>query len=175
MLRKLIIEDANKMLEWMKDSSITNGFDKDFLNYTIQDCEDFIFKNKLNYSAQSPNDLNFAVTDETNEYKGTVSLKHINYQYGFAEFAIVITKSAQGTGLAKTAFNEIVKYGFEKLQLKHIYFSCKKDNIAANKFYSKVGAKSISYDELKIKNSGDVQGYDNDVASELNWYIIYNF
>ena len=172
MLRELKIDDSKGMLEWMKDPLITKGFNKNFSNYTINDCKDFILKNELNYYIKEPNEIHFAVIDETNEYKGTVSLKHINYQYGFAEFAIIITKSAQGTGLAKTAFNEIVKYGFEELQLKYIYFSCKKDNLAANKFYTKVGAKAIDFDELIEKNHRIIDGYDLGNVGGLCWYII---
>lgn len=172
MLRELIEEDAIKMLEWMKDISITKNFDKNFSNYSINDCKNFIFGNKLNYSMQSPQDISFAVTNDTNEYKGTVSLKHINYQYFCAELAIIIIKSEQGSGIAKLAFNEIVEYGFGKLQLKYIYLSCKNDNIVANKFYLKMGAKLIGYDELKNKNFGDVPGYDYSKANRLFWYII---
>ena len=175
MLRELKVDDANGMLEWMKDLSVTKGFGKDFSSYSIDDCKDFILKNELNYATNKPKEIHFAVTDETDKYKGTVSLKYINYQYGAAEFAIVLIKSAQGTGLAQTAFNDIVNYSFNKLHLKYIYFSCKKDNVAANKFYSKMGAELISYDKLKIKNTGNIQGYDNDVAHELYWYILDNF
>ena len=172
MLRELRIDDAVKMNKWMHDVNITNCFDRDFSKYSVEDCKVFIKNNIYNYSLLKPGYLNFAITDSSDEYKGTISLKYINYDIKCAEFAIVLIGEAQGTGLAKIAFNEIMKYGFEKLGLDFIYFSCKKENIVANKFYSKTDSKLVEVSQL-IKNLYRLEGYSNVDISSLCWYIVY--
>ena len=37
-----------------------------------------------------------AITDDNDEYMGTVSLKNINYTDSFAEFAITVRRTAMG-------------------------------------------------------------------------------
>ena len=171
MIRKLDKKDAFKMFEWMQDNNITKYFDKDFSKYSVNDCKNFIHNSIVNYNLSNPKNLNFAVTDKSNDYKGTVTLKHINYKTKCAEFAIILIKEVHGSGLAKIAFNEIMQYGFKKLDLNFIYFSCKKDNVIANKFYSKNNAKLIDINIL-IKKGVVVKGY-NISLSTFNWYIIY--
>ena len=172
MLRELRIEDALGMYSWMQDVSITRSFDKDFSKYTIIDCEDYIKQSIKSYNRIKPLDINYAIVNDNDEYKGTVSLKHINYDVKCAEFAIVLVGEAHGSGLAKIAFEDIMQYGFEKLWLDFIYFSCKKDNIVANKFYSKTNAELINVDKLVKKLRGGVEGY-NISLSTLYWYMVY--
>lgn len=59
----------------------------------IEDCLQFIKASQV-----FNNDINLAVVDENDEYMGTVSLKHINYKTGTAEFAIKIHKCVMGKG-----------------------------------------------------------------------------
>lgn len=172
MLRELRIDDAFEMNKWMQDESITACFDRDFSKYSVEDCKKFIEDNTDNYNLSKPNYLHFAVTDNSNEYIGTVSLKHINYDIKYAEFAIVLISKAQGTGLARIAFNEIMQYGFEKLGLSFIYFSCKKDNVVANKFYNKMNAILVKYEELLKILHGKIMGYDDNIASTMLWYVV---
>ena len=110
-IRNLKIDDAKPMHDWMQDSSVTECFDKDFSSYTIDDCIKFI-KDNMSYD-EKPKDINFAITDDE-KYKGTVSLKNINYDLMSAEFAIVLIKQAQSSGLAIKAYNEIIDYAFNK-------------------------------------------------------------
>lgn len=71
-LRKLEKKDAPFMLEWMHDNNVTIGFQRNFGEKTIADCEEFI-----KASQDIGNDIHMAVTDDNDEYMGTVSLKNI--------------------------------------------------------------------------------------------------
>lgn len=172
MLRELRIDDAKRMYDWMQDTSITKYFDKDFSKYSVLDCENFIHKSILDYNLERPNDINFAITDSTGLYKGTVSLKNINYSLNFAEFAIVLVSESHGSGLAKEAFDDMIKYGFDRLRLDLIFLSCRKDNVIANKFYNKMKATMVNYDILLKRLNGDIKGYDENMISNLLWYIV---
>lgn len=160
------------MHEWMKDTSITNCFSVDFSKFSEDDCMKFINDNIAKYANPHPNDISFAITDETNIYKGTISLKHIDYKKKCAEFAIVLVGASHGSGLAKDSFDNIMKYAFNDLALDFVYFSCKKDNIIANKFYAKTSASKITFDELYEMKGNYIEGYTNNNLDELLWYVV---
>ena len=173
-LRRLKIEDSKEMYKWMQDKTITEGFVKNFSACSLYDCERFINNCIIDYSLQFPTNIHFAISDNNNNYAGTVSLKNIDYELKCAEFAIVLIKSAQGKGLAKTAFDDIVQFAFEQLDLRLVYFSCKKTNIVANKFYAKTCAQLIDIHRLMKKLGGEIKGYSSDIASTLLWYEVAN-
>ena len=115
MLRGLEQKDAPYMLEWMHDASVVEFMQADFANKTLDDCEVFI-----QYSQSNNDDVHLAIVNESDEYMGTVSLKHINPDRQVAEFAITIRKCAMGTGVASTAMKDIISLGKDKYHLKHM-------------------------------------------------------
>ena len=129
-LRELKTEDAPRMLAWMHDVDVVRYMGKDFCNMTIDDCMSFIDK-----SQNKERDIHLAVADERDAYHGTVSLKYITE--GASEFAIVIDKDGQGTGLAQYAMKEIMRIGFEERKLDMIYWNVLPDNRRAVSFYDK--------------------------------------
>lgn len=133
MLRRLEQKDAPFMLEWMRDKTITCNFRYPFARMTLEKVQNFI-----KYSFDEENQ-HFAITDDKDEYLGTVSLKHISEIDHNAEYAIVTRKKAQGTGIAARATMEILKYAFDDLGLHRIYLTVLSDNIAARKLYENCG------------------------------------
>lgn len=131
-LRKLDMKDAPFMLEWMHDPNVTIGLQKKFGEKTLADCEEFISS-----ANQKSVDVHMAVTDDNDEYMGTVSLKNISN--GSAEFAIAVRSCAMGRGFSKFAMAEIIRIGLEELGLKKIYWYVLKDNLRAIRFYDKNG------------------------------------
>lgn len=132
-LRRLEQKDAPFMLEWMHDRTITCNFRYPFENMTLEKVETFI-----KYSFDEENQ-HFAITDDTDEYLGTISLKHISETNHNAEYAIVTRKKAHGTGIAARATMEILKYAFDDLGLHRVYLTVLSDNIAARKLYENCG------------------------------------
>lgn len=157
-IRKLEPKDANLMLEWMIDKTITCNFRFNFLSMTKEKVLDFI-----NHSCDDKN-KHFAIINSKDEYQGTVSLKNISYIDRNAEYAIVTRKCAQGTGAAYQGTIKILEYAFNELALHRVYLNVLEDNIRANEFYKKCG---FSF-EGKFLNHIYV---DNELKN-LNWYGI---
>ena len=161
-LRALKIEDANRMLEWMHNDDIVSNLGKNFKSYTLHDCKDFI-----SHSQTDNSNLHLAITDDTDNYMGTVSLKHI--VDNTAEFAIVLHSNAIGLGYARFAIRKILLIGFNKLNLKEIYWNVLKSNIRAIKCYDKNGYKRFVPDSVKYLTWG---GYSTSSQDQFYWYKI---
>lgn len=142
-LRKLELKDAPLMLEWMHDSNVTENLKTDFSSKTVDDCKKFIED-----SLKDIHNVNLAVTNENDEYYGTVSLKAIDYENLSAEFAITVRRIAMGKGYSQYAMKEIIKKGVEDLKLKYIYWYVDQNNERAIRFYNKNGYNRVSIDEL---------------------------
>ena len=138
-LRQLQKKDAPFMLEWMHDKNVCEFMQRDFAAMTLGNCLDFIDK-----SSSTDETLNLAVVDDTDEYMGTVSLKHIDKATLSAEFAITIRRCAMGKGISRFAMAEIISKGLKELGLESVIWCVSKDNIRANRFYEKNGYSKIS-------------------------------
>lgn len=147
MLRRLEEKDALLMLEWMHDDEINCHFQADFAASTMESVLSFI-----NDSFNDEN-KNFAFVDENDEYLGTVSLKNISYKNRNAEYAIVTRKKAQGTGAARKATFEVLKYAFEELKLHKVYLNVLEENVRAQRLYEKCGFvyEGSAVDAVRIK------------------------
>lgn len=161
-LRKLELNDAHEMLEWMHDNEVIGLLPTHFNEMTLDDCENFI---KSSQKDRTDN-IHFAVCNEANEYLGTISLKNVDYKNKNAEYAIVLTKKAIGKGVARTATTEILTYAFDTLKLERVYLCVFRDNLRARKFYEKYGFKFEG--EFRKHMYG---AYDN-VLHDLQWYGI---
>lgn len=133
-LRKLELKDAPFMLEWMHDDNVTHNLNTDFASKKIEDAEAFILA-----SADISHDLHMAIVSDTDEYMGTVSLKHVDKKNGNAEFAIIVRKIAMGRGYAWYGMIEIIHFAFEKMNLDCVYWCVSEKNVRAISFYNKHG------------------------------------
>lgn len=161
-LRKLEICDSDKMLEWMHDESVVKDLATNFLSKTLDDCLHFI-KNCQN----NEKDINLAIVDESDEYMGTVSLRHIDGVNKTAEFAITIRKCAMGRGYSAFAMQEILRIGLEEFGLNHIYWCVSRNNIRAIKFYDKNGYQRTTEVPKHILSK-----YTNAQNKKFIWYIV---
>ena len=107
-LRKLELKDAPLMLAWMHDKSVTEKLHADFASKTMDDAENFI-----KASWDNKNDLHLAIASDSDEYMGTVSLKHI--EDGSAEFAITVRAESMGKGYSWFGMESIIEKAFEDL------------------------------------------------------------
>jgi RimJ/RimL family protein N-acetyltransferase/dTDP-4-dehydrorhamnose 3,5-epimerase-like enzyme len=125
------------MLEWMHDATVVKNLNSNFLNKNLADCIDFINQSNLN-----KDDVHFAISNDDDEYMGTVSLKHINLNS--AEFAIVVRKKSMGLGYSWYGMYKILKLAFNELGLNHVYWCVSLDNLQAIKFYEKHKFKRLN-------------------------------
>lgn len=157
-LRKLEKKDAPFMLEWMHDNAVVEHLQSDFVNKTIEDCNCFIV------NSISKENINLAIVDENDIYMGTVSLKHINDTS--AEFAIVVRKVAMGKGYSIFALKEILKYAFNDMGLKEVYWCVSPENIRAVRFYNKHGFRQMTNAHLSFP------GYRLEQTQSYIWYSV---
>ena len=157
-LRKLELKDAPLMLEWMHDKSVTEKLRTDFSSKTIQDAENFIRSSWDNKS-----DLHFAIASDTDEYMGTVSLKHI--ENSSAEFAITVRAESMGKGYSWFGMESIIEKAFNELELESVYWCVSRDNPRAVRFYDKHNFhEALDIPEIVLKR---YEGTDN-----LKWYSV---
>ena len=159
-LRFLELKDAPLMLEWMHDRNVTENLRADFASKTLQDAEAFI-----GASANDPENIHLAIASDTDEYMGTVSLKHI--EDGTAEFAITVRSAAMGQGYAWYGMKSIIEKAFQEYGLNCVYWCVSRANTRAVRFYDKHKlheAQGIPTAALK-----QYEEIDN-----LKWYAVYS-
>lgn len=91
-IRKLEQKDAEYMYEWMHSDDVVEYLAQNFSEKTLQDCITFI----LEANGDESENLHRAICDDTDEYLGTVSLKHIDLKNKNAEYAISMRSKAMG-------------------------------------------------------------------------------
>lgn len=162
-LRKLREKDAHSMLEWMHDSDVVEELAADFMNMTLDDCLEFIRR----ANEEESRNLHRAICNEEDEYLGTVSLKNISQADSNAEYAIVVSGKAMGSGASMYATKEILRIAFEELKLHKVYLYVRSGNGRALKFYDKVGFRKEGEFVDHIRNRAG--NYEN-----LIWLALLN-
>lgn len=149
-LRPLSLEDSSEMLKMLNNKAISKFFSFSGKSFTEDDVVSFIeASNKSNAR------YDFAISGDNN-YFGTITLKNINYESKNAEYAISLTQTAIGRGIAKTATDQILNFAFNKLLINEVYLSVLKHNLRAIRFYEKYGFKNIIPSKLnKITSSNE--------------------
>lgn len=153
------------MLEWMHDPAVTKNLRNNFKIMKMQDCIEFI-----DTARSLETDIHMAVVDENDTYMGTVSLKHI--ADGFAEFAIVMRQSAMGAGFSKYAMHEIIRKGFEEMNLERIYWCVDKKNRRACRFYDKNGYIKVTLNNGELFRKIIKDGYTLEEMEKYLWYSV---
>ncbi len=165
-LRKLELKDSPLMLEWMHDDSVVHDMRTNFSEKTLDDCHAFISSSQDDFPC-----VHRAIVDENDEYMGTVSLKNIDYEHSNAEFAITVRKESMGLGYSKYAMDEMIKLGFEKLNLSAIYWFVSKYNKRALRFYDKSGFRRLMSADLRKQALGG--GYVQQGVCLLDYGIFF--
>ena len=160
MIRKLEMRDLPYMYEWMQEEAVTANLQADFASFTREMVSDFI-KKAMEQNEKSDN-IHYAVTDEQDEYMGTISLKNISRKDKNAEYAIVTRSKAHGKGYAAEATKDILNLGFNEYGLEKIYLYVITKNIAANKFYKKCGFKEEGVFRKHLLIHGSLE--------DIRWY-----
>lgn len=155
-LRKLELKDAPLMLEWMHDRNVVSELKTDFLSKTLKDAEDFI-----RFSLKDTKNINLAIASDTDEYMGTVSLKHIENRS--AEFAITVRTVAMGHGYSWFGMKSIIEKAFEEFGIDSVYWCVSRDNQRAVKFYDKHNFhEALDIPDKILKRYGEI--------NNLKWY-----
>lgn len=158
LLRKLELKDAPLMLAWMHDKSVVEKLRTNFASKTLSDCEAFI-----KASWDDKQNINLAIVSDTDEYMGTVSLKHI--ENGTAEFAITVRAEAMGKGYSWYGMETIIEKAFDEYGLECVYWCVSRFNERAVRFYD----KHNFHEALDIPAS-IIDRYSD--MNDLKWYSV---
>lgn len=161
-LRALQLTDVQGMLEWMNDNDINRFFRFDADRMTKEKAVQFVNDSIRNMEEKSS--YNFAITDDKNQYLGTISLKDIDWDAKAAEYAISLRKSAQGKGIAIEATKKLFKIAFEELKLNRIFLNVLSENKRAIHMYEKCGFVYEGEFRQHILMKGELR--------DLKWYSI---
>lgn len=156
-IRPLKPEDADRMVEMMRDAQTTRYLQIGGPDYTKETALRFISQ-----TTDESRHLHRAVVDAEDVYQGTISLKNIDSEKKEAEYAISMHPAAQGTGAAKAATALILKLAFEERNLNRVYLNVLEENQRANKFYRKVGFGYTHTTRMEFHGE----------EKSLNWYSI---
>ena len=139
-LRSLDTSDAELMLEWMHDPEIIKGFQKDLMHMTLDDSLAFCKSASSCMEITDGASLHYAVADEeTDEYLGTISLKHLDLDNRSAEYAITLRRKALGSGAASEATKLLLDKAFGEIGLHKVWLNVLEGNARAIAFYEKMG------------------------------------
>ena len=158
-LRRLELSDAKRMLEWLHSPAIYEKMQYDPTKQSMESCCKFIKK-----SWDDIDNIHYAISDETNEYLGTISLKNIDKKNRNAELGIALHPEAMGRGVGREALKLLIHKAFVEMELHKVYLYVREDNEKAVKFYHKNGweREGIFKDHLLIKGE----------YKDLYWYAI---
>lgn len=158
LLRRLELRDAPLMLAWMHDKSVVEKLKTNFASKTLSDCEAFI-----RASWNDKQNINLAIVTDTDEYMGTVSLKHI--ENGAAEFAITVRAEAMGKGYSWYGMETIIEKAFDEYGLECVYWCVSRSNERAVRFYDKHNFhEALDIPSTVIDRYSDME--------DLKWYSV---
>ena len=159
-LRLLQQKDAAGMLEWMHDEEVNKYFRFRAEDMSEKKAREFIMKSLLD--AEERKNFHFAITDDKDEYLGTISLKGIDWEAKTAEYDISLRRAAQGKGIAFEATQNLLDYAFQKLELNRVYLNDLPENRRAIHLYEKCG---FQYEGI-FRNHISIRGK----IVSLKWY-----
>ena len=156
-LRPLKESDAPLMLSWMHDDSVTKYLRTDFSNKSLSDAEKFILDSK------NCKDVHLAISSDTDEYMGTVSIK--NNDGSSAEISLVVRSEAMQRGYAWFGIESIIEKAFDEFGLECVYWCISKDDLRAVRFCNKHNFhEAVDIPEKILKR------YDG--MNNLKWYSV---
>ncbi len=93
----------------------------------------------------------FIIEDKNGLAVGTARLYNIDYQIGIFTFgSFIIDRDVAPKNCAPESMQAILDFAFDQLHLKKCIFDCRKNNLRANNFYAKFGAKIVDSDDLNF-------------------------
>jgi len=139
LLRPVEKEDIERSLVWRNDDAIK----KNLLSYRLpitKPMEDAWIEKAMNGDKDR---IVFAIEDvATKKHVGFIELNSIDYFNRNAQYAIVIgDENARGKGIASSATQLILNYGFNQLNLHKIYLQVAAYNTNALQLYKKLNFK----------------------------------
>ncbi|WP_088102958.1 GNAT family N-acetyltransferase [Halalkalibacter urbisdiaboli] len=137
-LRKITLGDLDDIYEFSSDPEVAHH-----MTWEVNKSKDETLNNFVKVvieGYENGQSADWAITHkESKKVIGTCAFVDWSNEHKKAEIGYVLNKNYWGKGLASEAIKEIIKFGFETLQLNRIEGGCDTDNISSEKVMLKAG------------------------------------
>ncbi|MGP7818671.1 GNAT family N-acetyltransferase [Niallia sp. 01092] len=136
-LRKITLEDLDDMYAYGSDDDVTKYVTWD-THQTLSDTKGFLqfVLNQYHNKKVAPLGIEYK---ESGELIGTVDFVWWKPYHRSAEIGYVLSKDYWGRGIMTEAVKELIKFGFEKMDLIRIQARCFTENIGSERVMQKTG------------------------------------
>lgn len=146
-LRSICIDDVDDIFEFSSDPEVAHHMTWE-VNRTKS--ETLFFINFVLGGYKTGTSADWAIVEKVSQKViGTCSFVDWSNEHRNAVLGYVINRAYWGNGYATEAVNELLKYGFNILQLHRIEAHCDIDNLASEKVMKKLG---MSFEGLLRQN-----------------------
>lgn len=161
-LRKLTMRDANDIFEYACDREVAKYVSWDF-HRSVADSIHFIRIILHNYTTGEPSPWGI-VYREFNKLIGTIGFHNRSIEHARAEIGYALSSAYWNRGIMTEALREVIRFGFEVMELNRIEAKCVTENTASERIMIKCG---MSYE-------GTLREYHkkNGVYQDLNIYSL---
>ena len=137
LIEELNVNDANKIVEWKNDKSLSDLILSDYSIITLEEAEGWIVRN-VNDTKQRLFGIYVQKDGMKREIVGVSRIMFIDFHSGVAELGLYIgNKRNRGKGIGKQSLLDTIDYAFNELSLNKVFLKVKEDNIAAIQLYTK--------------------------------------
>lgn len=136
-LRKLSMRDASDIFEYASIPEVAENVTWSY-HRNISDTLYFLKYVTQQYKDGIPSPWGI-VHKESNKIIGTIGFHIWVLAYKYAEAGFAISNKYWNNGYTTEAFKEVIKFGFQKLNLNRIEATCKLNNFASEKVMIKCG------------------------------------
>ena len=150
-LRKMRLEDAEDLFEYASDPEVAKYVIWE-PHKSVEDSINFLNSVITRYDKKEVSEWGL-VHRENNKFIGTCGYVLWVPAHSLAEIAYALSREYWGKGLMTEAIKEVIRFGFEKMNLNRIYARCFVENIGSYKVLEKAGMKfeGILREQMFIK------------------------
>lgn len=150
-LRKMTLADAQDIFEYASDPEETKYAEWHY-HKSIEDSISFLKSVIQKYENKEVSEWGI-ILKENNKFIGTCAYLWWQPAHNRAEIGYALSRKYWGKGLMTEAIKEVIKFGFEQMQLNRIEGRCIVENFASQRVLEKVGMKfeGILREQLLVK------------------------
>lgn len=135
-LRAIGIQDAQDMYEYAGDDEVTAKLSWPS-HRSVEDTKRSIYENFLTRPERGLPNAYAIVWKENNKMIGTCDFWHVDFKNSCGEIGYVINKEYWNKGIVTRALKELIKFGFEYLELERIQIAHATDNPSSKRVIEK--------------------------------------
>ena len=159
-LMDLSLNNVEGMYRLFQDKNVVDFIYGEYANISMDEVKSII-QNKI----ENSHEIHKVILNDENEFVGIVSLTNINKTEETAELLICVNSDFFTKGYAWYGVCEILKYAFNFLNLRGIYWCVSNCNSRALQFFNKHGFNTADEDipdEIKNRHLNE---------HDLTWYV----